>query len=763
MKILKLNSITSAHEKLVGGKAWNLSQLIRYGFSVPRGFVITTEVFRESKEINTLIDDFQSPSKKDKINFVNQYKDLVLNWSLNQEISDQIEQLALDIESFSVRSSASIEDGANNSFAGIFDSRLNSDIDHIWDDIKAVYLSLFSEGSIDYMLSTKDRNRPEMAVIVQKMIAAKQSGVVFTSSPLAENINGSNELGINFVHDVGETLVSGAATGYHMTIDKRDNSIIASSNKAHLEISTDIFNELVTKSKMIEDRFGKPQDIEWAVDQEQLYILQTRPITTLNSPEKNLSNSLWKTILAGRDYGVQYSEVSIKSLTNLCSNYSGPEIDSQVYIPNGSNQTCLIKDNQWQLLGEWLRKKYSTDDVGLYLNDFMECAQKYEQISSELERLDYSLLSNQELVAHYHSYQAMVIEFTSYIWTSWIIITDFAQRAQFLLEHKRLSEDEIRVLLKPTELSGLPKLLEELENYSDQFNSDFLENQFLESQFEHYHWVKSLDIHSEDYLFEQFKSDVKTELRSLKEKGSQAKEKDGKNPMDGTQLNTEEHHFLAQIRELLFLKDKRDEYRKRGVYRVKRTLFTEIAARLSIDVMTISFMLQEEISESLLKGELAIGIEVIEKRRKGFTMILDDNKQMICDNDQNSEILRHVNNNMPNEDLDCIKGEVVQKGLETGIAKIVYTEKDLIKIEPGDIMVAVNTRNDYVIHMKRCKAIITDEGGLGSHAALIARENQIPCIVGCRNATKILEDGMEILVNANSGEVFFDKINKSEA
>jgi pyruvate,water dikinase len=88
-------------------------------------------------------------------------------------------------------------------------------------------------------------------------------------------------------------------------------------------------------------------------------------------------------------------------------------------------------------------------------------------------------------------------------------------------------------------------------------------------------------------------------------------------------------------------------------------------------------------------------------------------------------------------------------GKATGRVKILKSVKEINKIEKGDILVAVMTRPDYVPAMKKAAAIVTDEGGVTSHAAIVSRELGIPCIIGTKIATKILKDGMLVEVNAN--------------
>ncbi|MBS3121507.1 hypothetical protein J4434_01310 [Candidatus Woesearchaeota archaeon] len=108
---------------------------------------------------------------------------------------------------------------------------------------------------------------------------------------------------------------------------------------------------------------------------------------------------------------------------------------------------------------------------------------------------------------------------------------------------------------------------------------------------------------------------------------------------------------------------------------------------------------------------------------------------------------------MTEQQVARLYGNVANPGKVEGIAKIIFITSDMIKMEKGDILVSPCTRPEYVPAMKKASAIITDEGGITSHAAIVSRELGVPCIVGLRNATDVIKDGDLILVNANHGIV----------
>ncbi len=110
------------------------------------------------------------------------------------------------------------------------------------------------------------------------------------------------------------------------------------------------------------------------------------------------------------------------------------------------------------------------------------------------------------------------------------------------------------------------------------------------------------------------------------------------------------------------------------------------------------------------------------------------------------------------------KGMPASPGIASGKVRLIKDETELDKVKEGDILVTVMTTPDMVPAMRRANAIVTDEGGMTCHAAIVSRELQIPCIVGTTDATQVLSDNMEITVDADKGRVYEGKIKmKAEA
>jgi pyruvate,water dikinase len=191
-----------------------------------------------------------------------------------------LEQAIFDTENqlFAVRSSGIGEDSVANSFAGVFDTFLNVHKDNVINSIIKVRKSVDSLASMRYS-QARSAQVAAMNVIVQRMVLADYAGVAFTKNP----INNDSRVGlIEIVEGLGESLVAGTKTPTSVRYNKLTgmSSIV---QKGHDAIDNAALNKIVESLlpllEKIEDHYGIPVDIEWAIRDNKIYILQARPIT----------------------------------------------------------------------------------------------------------------------------------------------------------------------------------------------------------------------------------------------------------------------------------------------------------------------------------------------------------------------------------------------------------------------------------------------------------------------------------------------------
>ncbi len=213
-------------------------------------------------------------------------------------------------------------------------------------------------------------------------------------------------------------------------------------------------------------------------------------------------------------------------------------------------------------------------------------------------------------------------------------------------------------------------------------------------------------------------------------------------------LDDKEVDMINLNRQVAYLRDYRDEVRRKTVYLIQ-SLYREIGKRLGVNYENLMLYSTPELVEGV-----KLSAEELEKRKGDCAAVLEDGKLKIYSGKEMDSYLERVG--FETEDYSSIKeikGSVASQGKVRGTAKIVKLDKDISKIQKGDVMIAVTTHPDYTLKMQIASAIVTDEGGITCHAAIVSRELGIPCIVGTEIGTKILKDGDLIEVDAEKGIV----------
>ena len=341
--IIDLTDVKEEDSIDIGNKAWNLNVLLKNNYRIPDGHVIKTsgyKLFVNHNGIDKLIQKSLETINYNNYSSIVEISELIGRKILESPLPDElIKELSINNDlynnlSFAVRSSATAEDLPTSSFAGQYDTFLNiMGLDNITLNIKKCYASLWNEKAIFY----REKNRiphssVNIAVLIQKMIDVKSSGVLFTVNPIT---NSYTEFLIESNFGLGESLVSGHINPDQYIVQKliekgndrfkiiskkignkqfatypknRNkgggvNSVLLTEHEsAESSLSDDMIFKLVKIGGTVENLFGNtPQDIEWAIDSDdQICLLQTRPITSL----KNKTES--QTVQWSRGYSDDY-------------------------------------------------------------------------------------------------------------------------------------------------------------------------------------------------------------------------------------------------------------------------------------------------------------------------------------------------------------------------------------------------------------------------------------------------------------------------
>lgn len=331
---------------LVGGKGANLGEMINAGFPVPYGFILTSRAYfyflkenkleekirdylaivnynnpKELADISCLIQDlfYESQIPKDLVlEIVNFYGQLSTRerkiYHLGKETFHQIKSL-FNPPLVAVRSSATAEDLPSASFAGQQETFLN-----VWGEnellqrIRQCWASLFTPRAIYYRHQQGfDHLKVGLAVVVQRMVQSEKSGIAFSIDPVTNN---KRKIIIEAIFGLGEYIVQGKVTPDHYEIEKSNLSVLKKDIKTQelklikrgkKNVEVKLSKEKGSKQKLTDEEIIKladivrsierhyyfPQDIEWAVENNKIYIVQSRPITTVGQELKQVSEKIF--------------------------------------------------------------------------------------------------------------------------------------------------------------------------------------------------------------------------------------------------------------------------------------------------------------------------------------------------------------------------------------------------------------------------------------------------------------------------------------
>jgi phosphoenolpyruvate synthase/pyruvate phosphate dikinase len=248
--IRTLDSLRKEDVAIAGGKGASLGEMINAGISVPPGFVVLSSAFNKNEKV------------------------------IEEEIVKAFDMLGA--QKVAVRSSSTAEDGKQDAWAGQLDTFLNVERREVFQKVKACWASVASQRAAAYKAEKKiSETSISVAVIVQKMVDAEKAGVAFSMHPVTQN---KNEIVIEAVEGLGESLVSGEATPDAYVVLKDSDGISSKQCKGEQLLSDDKILKLTSLVKRIENHYGFPCDIEWAYKDGAFFILQSRPITTLKNP-----------------------------------------------------------------------------------------------------------------------------------------------------------------------------------------------------------------------------------------------------------------------------------------------------------------------------------------------------------------------------------------------------------------------------------------------------------------------------------------------
>lgn len=777
--VVHFEELTPTLQANAGGKGSMLARMYQHKYPVPEGIVVLTTAFQDGKLNAQAWSDVQV--------YVQRMR------SHHGEVA------------FAVRSSARNEDSVQASYAGEFETVLDVKTDEqISEAIMTVYESKSSERVEAYSAVKGMEQAHEIAVVIQMMVRSVLSGVLFTADP----ITGSHAAMLgNYVHGLGEQLVSGEANAFPFTIGRPKGRYQGP------EECRRYASKLYRLASKLEEELGGPQDIEWAVAGSELYILQTRPITTLVpgnldtyewndthlgdfiwtntnigeaipdvmtpltwsvlrafDEESNMVSGyrIWSGNICGRAYTNISLPVSILPALGMPIAWSLDKVSQALgKIPEGMNFP-VYPYSRWYVLRKIApgiysfakRIKTTLADIDSYLVTNTDwCTQITKRIQATRSCEELLGLWRDELWPYAcNSWWSLIAGGRKFGDTSYKLnkeLTKLSGTATANALMSNLRGNSGLASLGPVigisqVLQGMMSREEYLKQYGHRGPHEF--ELSLPHPTEDSNWLESQieeykrsDTNVENLLSHQ-QSQYETAWTRFEQQYPQKAKRIRK------QINKASDH--AHLREAT-----RSEFVR--VYRVIRAFALRVG-EISEVRSDLFFLYLDEV-QKLLAGDGA-GMKHVAARKETYEKYLTlpplptlirgrfDPFQW-ADNPERR--IDFFDASVPSivEDGNGLTGFAGASGRVEGTVRVLNRPEEGGQLQSGEILVASTTNVGWTPLFPRAAAIITDVGAPLSHAAIVARELGIPAVVGCGNATTRLRTGDRVIVDGGHGVV----------
>jgi phosphohistidine swiveling domain-containing protein len=267
----------------------------------------------------------------------------------------------------------------------------------------------------------------------------------------------------------------------------------------------------------------------------------------------------------------------------------------------------------------------------------------------------------------------------------------------------------------------------------------------IEKTYKKYAWLNDHSLKFEYETKEHFIQELETVIKSgPKEKAKKTDDKE--RLMQRLSLSKETREYIHQASLLPHWRLLRTEKSIEAAYYLQG-MFKEIGKRFDIDNALLCYYWE---IGGLFAGK-AVNKEQISRRKTGYGLVIMEDAIYDLDSTTRTAIKMGIESKI--ELGKIIKGNVACKGFVKGKVRILHNTSELGLFKDGEVLVTAMTTPEYVSIMKKALAIVTDEGGISCHAAIVSRELKIPCIIGTKNATKVLKTGDMVEVDAEKGIV----------
>ncbi|NTU26117.1 phosphotransferase [Bacillus tequilensis] len=809
--------------QLAGAKGMNLIKLTKHGLPVPDGFIIQTNALARFMEENQLHETSESiESGIIAGTFSDELKD---------ELTDSFYKLRESYRSVAVRSSSASEDLEGASFAGQYETYLNiKTVEEFLAKVKECWSSFFSGRVSTYKKKMNNQiTEPLMGIVVQGLIDSEVSGVIFSRNPVTHD---DRELLISASYGLGEAVVSGSVTPDTFIVNKSSFEIqkeigtkeiymeSAAEGIAEKETSEDMRKrfcltdeqviELAEITKKTEDLYGYPVDIEFGIANHQVYLLQARPITTIEQDKKAAEEkrSFMMTDADMKDFWINMESNIEGPVSPLFSSFIVPAMEyglkrnmqkfplgaiaeevklyrGHIYSKNQGghlpDEDCgkeifpILSERMYDIIKHTYLPFYETLDQLAQTDHTAESAldafrklkafylKAYDEhfnivfpqmlLTNKLQAM-YQRIQGESETAHF--YEMLTGKMNKSLETDrclWLYSVEVRENPNLLAIFENTEPEQLQEKLEQTDEGRhfLKNIHEFLQDYGWRSvkSHDLIEQIWAENP---YFALANI----QNYVRNGYHFD--NEFQKTKEKREKLYHDFLKNIEDPNvreefdryyqwTLNSanimDDHHFyidaMLDAKARVFLLKVGELLVKHGVIQDREDLW---------------FLYDDEVENALLHPVSLQ--EKAEKRRHDFheyeiakapaylgtptkeqLKIAEEIVGAVIEDEKNTE--------------NHIFGIAASSGIATGPVKIIRDASEFSQFAPGDILVCKMTTPLWTSLFQDAKAIITDTGGILSHAAIIAREYGIPAVLGTRTATERLRNGDIVTVDGSSG------------
>lgn len=784
--ILDFIDIKKEDISLAGGKGANLGELTSAKINVPKGFVITADAYKaflKENGIDKIIEKNLREASLDEstlLKAAEYFRKLIISGKFSKEmqqiITDKYRSLGENIR-VAIRSSATAEDLPDASFAGQQESYLNvQSIDDILSKILKCYASLWGNRAVSYRLHQGyDQTCVSIAVIVQEMVESEKSGVLFTINPLSQN---TDEIQINANYGLGESVVSGRVTPdsyivkktgklIETTIGSKETKIVYEERDT-IEISVDederkarVLNdneisELVNCGLKIEKHYHMPMDIEWAVKDNKVYILQARAITTLKndnekvliysylkktrpnkSIRKNMAFQLEKMPFAYRTLDYDFI-MAINDQKSKIFAEGGIIFDTDPQIDNDGIQT-LPKGKKGIT-----KNIFHIFKVLKQIRDFNSCTKICEKFMDRYEK-DISILKSKDFE------NMSLTECREFLEYSYKLTKDLSyDRFKYALFPTMLVFDKYSKILKKINPDYTAfDLYKNLDNKTSTINNDISK---MAEKISKNNNLKEAVLSGESYknLYNEF-DDFKSMTDDFLQKNGFKSDYNCYCLEAKTFIEDPDRliNILKPILASTFTKNEKTESFDDLMLKLK-SVYGNKYKHMEADINGLRyFHVVREESQYLWESLFYYVRKCVTKIN--MLLLENENYKTGISNLFFNELIEAMKRGYLNKkDLENIKNRNEKFPLSI---KVWQASKLLIFDAKGDILVCHLTDPEWTPLFKLASAVVADTGAALSHAAIVAREYGIPAVLGVGFATTKYNDGDILQVDGDKGTV----------